>query len=205
MPGPTRRSGSACRWSTSSLIAELTCAAACVPARRPSRSRRPPRSPRTAARESRSRVAWYAASATASGTPPASASTICVGQQLGVAQRVGDAVRGDRVLEVAGVADQRPARAPGPAGRSRARRAQPRIGLRPASPPRTRSASPAAAGREQRRERLLDARPVAASRIRAGVVLTKTQVGSVVGRDQPGRRARRRRPTRSRSAARPVK
>ena len=36
------------------------------------------------------------------------------GEQLGVAQRVGEAVGADRVLPVAGVADQRPARAPRP-------------------------------------------------------------------------------------------
>ena len=36
----------------------------------------------------------------------------CVGEQLGVAEGVGDAVAGDRVAVVAGVADQCPARAP---------------------------------------------------------------------------------------------
>ncbi len=39
---------------------------------------------------------------------------ICTTQELGVAEGVGEAVGGDRVLDVAGVADQRP---PGP-GRS---------------------------------------------------------------------------------------
>ena len=42
------------------------------------------------------------------------------GQELGVAEGVGEAVRGDRVLEVAGVADQSPTGPVGACGGSRA-------------------------------------------------------------------------------------
>ena len=60
--------------------------------------------------ETRSRSASYAP-----GSPGGSVED-GVGEQFRVAEGVGDAVHGDRVLEVAGIADQRP---PGPHGRRR--------------------------------------------------------------------------------------
>ena len=47
-------------------------------------------------------VLWYPASAVEEGA----------GHELGVAQRVGDAVGAERILEVPGVSDQCPARSP---------------------------------------------------------------------------------------------
>ena len=63
-----------------------------------------------------------------------------VGEQLGVAERVGDAEGDDRVLVVAGVADQRPAVAVRARGRSWGGRPVPRKRSRRTAP-RTRSAS----------------------------------------------------------------
>ena len=151
----------------------------------PSRRPRPPRSRGTAGARAGRAGRLVAAQRRRPRPAPASTSTSGVGEQLGVAQRVGHAVGGDRVLEVAGVADQRPARPPRPAHEARRRRPSrcSRARRRAAA---TRSASAGAAAVEQRGEGVLAARARRSWRIRAGVVPTKTQVSpSLVGM-QPG-------------------
>ena len=171
------------------------CAAARGRARSPSRSARPPRSRRTAAREPLAGLSWYAARAIASARA-AEHLEDRVGEQLGVAQPVGHAVRGDRVLEVAGVTDQRPAGSPRLADVTGDAGPAPAAGSsRTASS--TRSTSAGAADGEQGGEGLLAAGPAQASHpLRGGP--DEDAGGPVVGGQQPGGRRRRRTPTRSR-------
>ena len=62
--------------------------------------------------ERRSRVAWYSASASARSAPSPVVCGDRTGEELGVAEGVGESVDADRVLPVAGVADERPPRSP---------------------------------------------------------------------------------------------
>ena len=128
----------------------------------------------------------------ASPAAPARAACERVGEQLGVAEGVGDAVAGDRVAVVAGVADQRPAGAVRARARSWAGRRTPRTGdddpagADPLARARARSSAMRVdAGRSARRApavRTRSSRARGPAQPHAGL--------AVVGRERPRRRRR---------------